>query len=171
MYTIILFAIIGFILPLYEEIKDYRKSYGFDWDMVGFGVISAIVCGFVGFLIAIALPVSYEKGSWSEKVVSLKDNASVNGSFFLGCGQINGTMKYVYYQQNVDSTYQMWQANYYDAVIRYTSTEPKIIINDYRPSKSVWNKFAIDINDESHQTYIFEVPKGSIKNSYELDAQ
>jgi hypothetical protein len=164
MYTIILFALIGLLFfPILNK--------EFDWDDFGLYFIFSVLGAFSGFIIAVALPVKYEKSSWSEKVVSLKDNTSVNGSFFLGFGQINSTMKYVYYQQNPDSTYQMWQANYYDAVIRYTSGEPKIIINDYRKSKSIWNKFAVDINDESRQTYIFEVPQWSIKNSYELDVQ
>lgn len=167
MYTIILVAIIGIVIGVYQEIKDF----GWEWDAIFSGILGAIVGAFAGFLIAWALPQNYTTDKWSEKIVSLKDNASVSGSFFLKCGQINGTMKYVYYLQNNDSTYQMWQANYYDAAIKYSDGQPKINITWLHSSKSLWNKFAIDLNENYGQTYVFEVPKGSIKNSYELDAQ
>jgi hypothetical protein len=65
----------------------------------------------------------------------------------------------------------MRQADCYNAKIRYISTQPKVVITDKHLDKTAFNKWAIDMADESRQTYIFEVPKGSIKNSYELDAQ
>ena len=167
MYTIILFYAIGYFFFLYDF---YKESDGFDSYVIFFPLISSLYFACAGFIVAIVLPVNFETTKWQENLVTLKDNNSVSGNFFLGTGTINGQMKYVYYQQNYDSTYQMWQVDYFNAKIKYTDGQPKVNITDVRRQKSLWNKFAIDM-DGSSQTYIFEVPKGSIKNSYELDAQ
>tara|TARA_R110000744_G_scaffold378044_1_gene493705 strand:+ start:547 stop:1062 length:516 start_codon:yes stop_codon:yes gene_type:complete len=171
MYTIILFALIGFCIFIITELIDYKKGYGLDIDF-SLCFFTSFIFVFIGLIIAIALPVKYEESSWDEEIVSLKDNTSISGNFFLGSGMINGTMRYVYYQKNQDETYKMWQTEYYRASIRYTNNTPKIVIIDKRESKSLWNKFALDpLNNESYQNYIFEVPKGSIEKDYNLDAQ
>ena len=168
MYTIILFYIIGYLFFAYTAYKEFR------WDIEIIFIIplfNSLLFALFGLIIAVVMPIKYETSSWDSNIVTLKDNNSVEGNFFLGTGVINGSMRYVFYKINDDSTYQMWQVNYYDAKIRYVNTQPKVIITDKRPSKSLFNKFAIDISDESYQTYMFEVPNGSIKNSFELDAQ
>ena len=170
MYTIITLYIIGYVFFVYYNYKDWGdwSDWGF---IIFFPLLQSLLFALAGLIIAIALPVKYETTSWTENIVTLKDNNSVEGRFFLGTGMINGSMKYVYYQKNDESTYQMWQADYYNAKIRYISTQPKVVITDKHWAKTTFNKWAIDMADESRQTYIFEVPQGSIKNSYELDAQ
>jgi len=169
MYTIITFYIIGYFFFLYVLYKDFD---GFDGFVIFFPLIQSLLFALAGLIIGIALPIKYETTSWTENIVTLKDNNTTSGRFFfLGSGIIEGRMKYVFYLQNNDSTYQMAQADYYDAKIRYVNTQPKVVITDKHWAKTTFNKWAIDMADESRQTYIFEVPQGSIKNSYELDAQ
>ena len=167
MYTILLLSIIGFLIMVYIEYKDWG---GLDFGVIIVSLLQTIFVALAALIIALMLPVKYETTSLADKIVTLKDNNSLYGSFFLGTWMIEGRMKYVYYQQNADSTYQMQQVDYYKARIRYVDSEPKIVVTDIRPKECMWNKFALDLSG-SDQTYIFEVPKGSIKNGYELDAQ
>ncbi len=170
MNTIITLYIIGYVFFVYCNHKE-DGSWS-DWGfIIFFPLLQSLLFAIAGLIIAVALPVKYETTSWTVNIVTLKDNNSIEGRFFLGTGMINGSMKYVYYQIDDDSTYQMWQADYYDSKIRYISTQPKVVVIDKHWAKTPLNKWAIDMVDESRQTYIFEVPKGSIKSSYELDAQ
>ncbi len=168
MYTIILFYIIGYFIFLYVVYKDFEELDAF---VIFFPLLPALLISMVGFLIAIALPVKYKTSIWSENIIALKDNNSIQGSFFLGSGMINGKMEYIYYVQNDDSTYQMWQADYYKVKIRYTNNQPKAVITDTRIDDITWNKWAVDVDREDNQTYIFEIPRGSIKNNFELDSK
>jgi hypothetical protein len=169
MYTIITLGIIGLIIGVVIYLKE--NSY-WDWLII---LINAVVGAFIGAVIgafvAWALPQSYTTEKYSAKLFSLSDNASVSGSFFLGCGQVNGVMQYSFYLQKTDTTYKMYQVDYYEAAIKYcTDSIPYVNITQKYLSKSLWNQFAIDKCSESYATYVFEVPKGSIKNSYELDS-
>lgn len=141
------------------------------------GVLEYILCLFVGFAmglmialpIAISLPMTTYEEPHVIKIENLQDNNSVKGNFFLGCGQINGTMKYVcYYEEN--GYYQMLQIDYDKAKIKYCDSIPKITILEIKATKDKINLFAIDL-DLGEKTYIIEVPKGTIKNNYNLDAQ
>lgn len=167
MYTVILFAVIGIVFVWYNEIRD---GLDFFWDTVGYSILAGILGAFIGLVVAAILPQSYKTDKWSENLYTLQDNPSISGSFFLGSGQIGGVMKYVFYV-NRNETYEMWTVDYYNASIKY-STTPKANITSTHPSKSLWNKFAIGFFDNKEKwTCVFEVPKGSIKNNFELDAK
>lgn len=165
MYTVITFYVVGYFISLWWN---YRQ-----WDewAVSLCFLEAFVFAFAGVFVALLLPMNYVTTTWRTEIVTLKDNNGVSGSFFLGSGVIEGQMRYVYYQKNNDSTYQMQQVDYYKARIKYTEGSPCIIITDIRTDESFYNKWAFDFDDYIKQTYVFEVPKGSIKNAYELDAQ
>lgn len=167
MYTILLFFGIVAIIHTYKEVSDF----GWSWDLIPLSFLVGILGAVFGFFVAVCLPMDYKKSHWEESIISLKDNSSFSGHVFLGSGQINGKMVYVYYQKNKDDTYQMWQADYWKCKIRYTNGSPKIIIDDISFEKNTWNKWAIDVADECQQRYIFEIPEGSIKSMFELDSQ
>jgi len=98
MYTIITLYIIGYLFFVYMY---YKECNG--WDdgfVIILPLIHALLFATAGLIIAIALPVKYETTSWSENIVTLKDNKTLEGRFFLGSGIINGSMKYFYYQKN-----------------------------------------------------------------------
>jgi hypothetical protein len=111
---------------------------------------------------------TYVKKS-SVNIETLQDNNSVNGSFFLGCGQIEGKMKYVFYYEE-KGLYKMCQINYNLVSIKYSEGKPKVNILEIYPTESFINNIAIDFN-VFDKTFIIEVPKGTIKNNYNLDAQ
>lgn len=173
MYTVIILGSIGIIIAVWILLRDC----GFDWkDFEDYALgllmsfIGFITGGLVGLVIAFALPMTYVTDKWDVDLVSLQDNNGIHGSFFLGSGQINNRMQYVFYYKISDSTYKMAQHDFDDCTIKYTEAIPKEFITWHHPNNSTQNKFAIDITG-SWSTYLFQVPKGSIKNNYQLDAQ
>lgn len=167
MYTSILFAIIGAVIFLYRA---YKERGDLDSEILSLSVPVTCISGLLGFMVALALPMKLETTQYSVPLESLKDNASVKGSFFLGCGQIEGRMKYVYYAQNEDSTFSMYQVDFNKARIKYSSGTAQVHVFT-KEAASVWyNRFALDL-DEGQTWFVFEVPRGSIKNEYQLDAQ
>ncbi len=168
MITIIICGIIGLVIAL-VSIFD-----GFDYigDILFyflFGIVGAIFGGLIGLLIALALPAQTEIVKTTYKLEALQDNNSVKGSFFLGSGQIEGKMKYVFYYEN-DGYYKLEQADYEEVKVKYSDEKPKVErFNRNYVKDALINHFAIDLN--SYQEYIIYVPEGTIKQDYYLDAQ
>jgi len=121
----------------------------------------------IGGTILIVLPADTEINKYEYDLVTLQDNFSNSGSFFLGSGNIDGKMKYVYYYKS-QGGFKMGQIDYDNAVIRYGNT-PRI--DRYRREMvDNWKSyFAMDIPHDS--LYVITVPKGTIKTNYNLDAQ
>jgi uncharacterized protein YneF (UPF0154 family) len=163
---IIVCAIIGIVISIYQSYKDW----GFDFVMIFLNSLIGIVIGaFLGIWISIALPMSTYNKHYSVNIETLQDNSSVSGQFFLGCGQIDGDMKYVLYFEE-KGLYQMMQIKYNLVQIKYSKRTPRLNITEICPTDSWVNNFALDF-DIYDKTYIIEVPKGTIRNNYNLDAQ
>lgn len=165
MITIILFSIIGLVFSgklLWEE-EDLR-NISFVEVIVSLGVV--IIAAFFGLMFAFMLPAETEVKTYQYKIVSLKDNSSMTGNFFLGSGNIDGTMNYVFYTEK-NGTYKLNILDYKEASIRYDSI-PRV--EEYRTQmkvNGVVNYFAID---DYSSTYIIYIPEGSIKQNFTLDA-
>ncbi len=163
MYLIIITGVIGIAIAIYFE---------YDSDFLGYileSILGGVIGGLIGVSIAIILPMdTYQKHS-SVMLESLQDNNNVSGNFFLGCGQIEGKMKFVFYYKTKEF-YRMAQIDYDLVDIKYSDNKPKVNISTTYPTESFINNFAIDL-DCYDKTFIIEVPKGTIKNNYSLDAQ
>lgn len=168
MTTIIICGIIGLIIVLvsfFAGIDDIRDILYY----LFFGIAGTIFGGLIGLLIALSLPAKTEIVKTTYNLEALQDNNSVNGSFFLGTGQIEGKMKYVFYYEN-DGYYKLEQADYEEVKVKYSDKKPKVErFNRNYVKDALINHFAIDLN--SYQEYIIYVPKGTIKQDYYLDAQ
>ncbi len=159
MITIIIFALIGIVI-MWDEWNDIPGHIGTSF----LGVVIGS-CG--GTLIAIALPATTTTKETVYNIATLQDNNTTSGDFFLGSGNIDGKMVYVFYYEE-NGFYQMEQLPYNCVKIIHTSGNPKLIATTTYPIDSWWNLFAIDFEST---TYLFEVPKGTIKNIQNLDAQ
>jgi hypothetical protein len=136
------------------------------------GVVYGTMLGLVvGFVIVLFLPTETYKYKYSVDIVSLQDNSNTKGTFFLGSGQINGSMKYVFYYESDTGLYRMCQIDYNLTEIKYTKEKPKVIITEYRKKDTFKNKFTIFSFHQPDNTYVIEVPEGTIKNNYNLDSQ
>lgn len=167
MVTIIICVVIGIIIGI---ITSDWEWYLLDIFLGVVNIILYVVIGFfIGLLIATTLPMKTYNRHYSLNIVTLQDNNSVSGHFFLGSGQIDGKMQYVFYIED-DGLYKMHQIDYNLVQIKYTDSIPKVNVYEITETDAFINHFAIDWN-LGDQTYIIEVPKGTIKTNYNLDAQ
>lgn len=166
MILILLGAIIGLIIAIYQTYNDWMNNLS---DYFGSSILGIIVGGCVGLCVGIMLPMETYDKHYSLNIETLQDNNTVSGDFFLGCGQIEGKMKYVFYYKE-NELYRMMQLDYNLVQIKYSESTPKVNVTENYPSHAFINNFAIDL-DAFEKTYIIEVPKGTIKNNFNLDAQ
>jgi len=169
MYTIILFAVIFLIWRIWWVIKYDDLFTPID----GINIISyfgAILLGAaVGIGIAVLIPPKLEDKNYTLTLVSLQDNPSVQGRFYLGYGSVSGTFKYTFYYQVDSETFRMRQVDYTNAEVKYTSGAPSVFVYHKEEKPILYNRFTLHCpwND----TYVLKVPKGSIKTDYSLDAK
>lgn len=125
----------------------------------------------IGFIIGLFIPketkIIIDKTYYLE---CLQDGNSINGSFFLGCGSVNGKMVYTYYYQDGDC-YKMDQIDYDNVSIKYSEGRPKIEILKEIKTDAIKNLFTTRLNCECENSTIIYIPKGLIKQSFNLDAQ
>jgi len=169
MYFLLIFAVIGAVLFIIMTYDDYMPIIMRIVFALLMGFMGAIMGGLIGILVASMLPMElYDKVSYLN-VETLQDNNSVKGDFFLGCGQVEGKMKYVFYVEK-NGFYEMQQLDYDVVKIKYTDSIPTVKVIEKYPTESAINKWGFDW-DAFDKRYIIQVPKGTIKNNYNLDAQ
>lgn len=165
MYTIIIVVFIGIVFGIYfawkylYDIKDYfvNSFFGLFWGSV------------IGALICLALPMDKYEKQYSIDIVSLSDVSGISGSFFLGFGQIENKMQYIYYYQE-NGYYKIGQIDYRFVRIKYTDERPSLVIFEKCATDAIINKFSFDF-DLHMKLYVFNIPKGSVKNNYNLDSR
>ena len=166
MWTIIIITAIVLFIAIYQEVNSYYSDFE---DYVLVSIEAILIGGIIGTAVAFALPAKTEIVKTNYNLEALQDNNSVKGSFFLGSGQIEGKMKYVFYYEN-DGYYKLEQADYNEVKVKYSDEKPKAERFNRKNVKDAFiNNFAIDCN--CYQEYIIYVPKGTIKQNYSLDAQ
>lgn len=172
MAIVILFGIIGLLIAIAGiwECNDWRDFLTVSLNSIATICLIALTA-FIGFVFALALPMETKTVVDEYKIVSLQDNNSTSGNFFLGTGYIEGKMKYSFYYEN-SGEYKMKQTDINNTSIIYSDS---IICKRYRQvavDGAFINYFALDeLNSESEMKYIIYVPKGTIKTSFSLDAQ
>ena len=166
MWTIIIITVIAIFIACFMEYNEGYAAFG-DYFIVSF--LALFIGATLGTVIAFALPAKTEIVKTTYNLEALQDNNSVKGSFFLGSGQIEGKMKYVFYYER-DGFYKLEQADYEEVKVKYSDEKPKAERFNRKNVKDAFiNNFAIDCN--CYQEYIIYVPKGTIKQNYSLDAQ
>ena len=166
MITVILTIVAGGIFGAYRQ---YKHGYISDaLDILLSGILSASLGFVLGIPIAFMLPSDIEIKKTEYKIECLQDNSYQPGAFFIGCGNIDGSMSYVYYYET-KSGFKMDIVDYNAATIKYTKSDPKVIKFEEVYSNSYINRFSIYLKDRDK--YIFYVPRGTIQNNYNLDAR
>lgn len=167
MKTILILMLIGIIIGLIRELIGGYYSDFTDFFMAS---LTGGLIGFIsGIIIALALPMDTYIKRYSINIESLKDHSNASGEFFLGCGSINGSMKYsFYYEEN--GLYRLMQLDYTDVAIKYSDKKPRVNVSELWFTDAAINQYAIDLNI-GDKSYIIEVPEGTIKNNYILDSE
>ena len=166
MWTIIIITAIALFIAIYREYDSYYCSDFVDY--ISASILGVLSGGLIGIGVALVLPAKTEIVKTTYNLEALQDNNRVEGSFFLGSGQIDGKMKYVFYYEN-NGYYKLEQVDCSKVRIKYSDEKPKAERFNRKDVKDAFiNHFAIDC---SYQEYIIYVPKGTIKQNYTLDAQ
>lgn len=165
MYTIIITIIILVIFFNYSEYQNYYSDF---IDYFIQTLRGLFIGGILGFIIALALPMNTEINKYEYEIEALQDSNSVNGSFFLGSGSFNGEMKYVFYYK-IKNRFKLAQVDYDNTSIEYTDETPIAERYKEEADKSTINLFALDVCLKDD--WVMKVPKGAIKNNYNLDAK
>src|SRR5690606_33477623 len=118
---IIIFSIIGMVLMWF-----ITREYDDDWFAISFfGSMGCMTGGFIGFVFALAIiPSDTKQVVTTNSLIALKDTSSLQGSFFLGTGSINGEMKYTFYYE-ADNGFKLKQLDNYRVSIKYDN-HPRI---------------------------------------------
>lgn len=174
MITVILGFILGIVICLVNEYRDYKCIYGEDVMLAFLGGMLGGLCGCVLAFIIGACTVNayqYEDHIETKTLISISDQSTVEGrKYFLGSGWVNEEMTFFsYYQDN--EGYKVHKSNAKNSIVRYTDGEPKIETHYKLPMKQKWYMyFGFDLscgcNNEKH---IYYVPEGSIQSNYNLD--
>lgn len=169
MITILLFAIIGLIYAVRKSMKDSWHGTIDHCACAWFGIMFG---GFAGLTIAFSLPMKLKDEVTNHGLGALQDNIGLHGAFFLGTGNVDSKPVYSYYSE-YNGMYELKQVPTVNSYIKYTVGAPRLVIVKKIPfsgREHTMNFFALD-SEMGDKTYIFEVPKGSIANNYELDAK
>ena len=162
---IVLSILAGLIVFLAED------SYmGILWRLC-WGVLVSLLVLIVGILIVIFLEyylietreVTYHEYS-TQELLSFSGLSSVEGSFFLGSGQVDGDINYYYLVEN-NNVYEIEKIGRRDIKIKY-SDEPRIVVKQPKFESESLNKW---FNIEgSHQKKYFYIPEGSINYDFKV---
>ena len=110
-------------------------------------------------------PVSYTQTE--TPLVALKDNSAINGSFFLGCGNVGSETQYSY---AIDTEFgieiKTLSANE-KIYFKYDEGTPALI-----KSEPVYSTLAEWLSvPYDRPIYTFRIPEGSIINEYQVDLE
>lgn len=122
-----------------------------------------LCCGAVGWLFF--EPVSYTQTE--TPLIALKDNSTIDGSFFLGCGNIGSETQYSY---AIDTEFgieiKTLSANE-KIYFKYDEGTPALI-----KSEPVYSTLAEWLSvPYDRPVYTFRIPEGSIINEYQVDLE
>jgi hypothetical protein len=131
-------------------------------------IVVGAIAGVVGLVIALCIPSKTFMAEYEYKIMVLQDNSSIQGSFFLGTGSVNGTMKYFMYVDYGDHV-KMESLSTSRTKIKYSDKAYLEIKQKTQVPNALINKFSI-LFDDSEEFTIY-VPEGTIKQNYILDAQ
>ena len=174
--SLTVFPVVAFILIIYfMRSSDLRSWIGSS--LIGAFLVFWVALG-VSFILRAMAPVTSSMIEYNEvKIVALSSSTSINGSFFLGSGNIEGNPYYFFYFATPDGGKKMDKLRA-DLVTLYEEDRKdafmaKISVRtEWKNEDQLFRFFAplrIKAEEEMGQQYAIHVPKGSIKEGINLD--
>ena len=168
----IIFAIAGFVLGFNESLDMYPHDQDFmDYFASAlFGFMMAILTGSFGAglaaLVGLILPKRWSAVR-SYSLAAMNNGSGINGQFFLGRGNVNGGWAYHYYSKSGDllRPEQLIISGNDVAVTETDDGNPRLEVDDYEVMYGWMNWFGFT---GSHRRFRFFVPKGSVKEGFEI---
>lgn len=157
--------IIGLSIYFYKELES-----------LPIGIFLGVLCGFLISLVLTFLTMGIiDSSAIKENIVlsdvqlcALQDNNSVQGNFFLGSGNIDGSMKYIYLTKTEDGGYLMGSVNATDAIVHEIDSKPHITKYTQKYKNSDITYWFGDPMFSNVKSQIF-VPNGSIKYNFNIN--
>ena len=107
-------------------------------------------------------------------LVNISDRMSVEGHFYLFGGSIEGVPQYAWYEETSANTFRQKSADADDSDIHYIldGGQPRYVVTREKcVGRALQDWGFAGPCDDTYVHYDFYVPKGSITNTYRLDAQ
>lgn len=161
-----IFAIVGTIW--------YSIDFWFDGEAILIGIANGMIGVLVGlfvWLIGCAVITPTEPVVTDTlPIYAMSDTMGVEGSFFLGCGDVDSEMKYVYAEET-DKGIKIKTLDADNAYIKYINEgeEPYIEKIEYH-HKSGFVEWLFTPYILHNETFIY-VPEGTVKNVYNVDLE
>jgi len=146
-----------------------------DMNSIGLSIALGILISMIIVLLLSIIPITVANSletvkadeTSSKEIYALKDDGNLSGSFFLGCGQINNDMYYVYLVSDNDG-YKIEQIYCDDVTIVETNKQPRII--EYK-KKYKNESIKLWIPEPLTSKIVIEIPKGSIKYDFKVNLE
>ncbi len=138
---------------------------------LGFTSVGVFFGGTIGLLLAAIVGIPAPEVTVKTEEISLaafNDSRTIRGSFFLGCGTVEGNVTYFYYRQRPDGGLEQgWVQS--ENVIIYEEDRADGILQVYQ-KKLVhpWEFWALPWGSPCYQ---FRVPKGTVIRQFKADLQ
>ena len=122
-----------------------------------------LCCG--GIVGSFFKPVSYTQTE--TPLIALKDNSTINGSFFLGCGNVDSKTQYSYAVDTEFGIEIRTLSENNKIYFKYDKGAPALI-----KSEPVYSTLAEWLSAPWYDPiYTFRIPEGSIINEYQIDLE
>ena len=126
---------------------------------------AAIYIGCGGIVGSFFEPVSYTQTE--TPLIALKDNSTINGSFFLGCGNVDSKTQYSYAVDTEFGIEIRTLSENNKIYFKYDEVAPALI-----KSEPVYSTLAEWLSILCYDPiYTFMIPEGSIINEYQIDLE
>jgi hypothetical protein len=103
------------------------------------------------------------------EIETLQDNSVTKGRFFIGSGRVDGSFKYTFYYF-FQGGYKLKELDHDRVIIKYNKTNPKVVEYDRHLTDDLVNDFVMSHDNET-KSYVIYVPKGTIRQDYNLDSK
>ena len=166
--------IIGFIVAVVIIVYICLDEWNDLVDKIGLSVItvltsfllSCLVLLLASVIISCTAEIEYDKAS-DTKIVALKDNQNVNGSFYIMGGYVDEDL-YYYYATETEFGYKTGKISAEDAYIQYTDGETHIERYDGKFANEGVNLWAFPM---CSNRYIIYCPDGTVTNEFNVDLE
>jgi len=126
-------------------------------------LVGVVVTMFVGDMLPSKTVRTDEHG-----LVAMEDQNGLHGDFFLGTGSIGSEWKFAYYEKGDDGSVKLKVVDVEDAkIFEDGGDDPRVVV--YKKELANKDLKRWGVLGESHYSYEFHIPQGSITNQFKLD--
>lgn len=167
--------IIGFVVAIFIIIGIWYDDYCGDWgDNIGCSVLTLLTSFLISLIVyfgasvitTCCVEIEYDVVS-DTKIIALKDNQNISGSFYIMGGYIDEDL-YYYYATETEFGYKTEKIKADNVYIKYTDGEAHIEKYDAKFANDGSYLWGACISDNR---YIIYCPEGTITNEFNIDLE